>query len=447
MTFHPISILFSLLLPLGKVGWGLSFPLGEVGRGSSWKDSTFFYTPPAEEMSWARQFDSISGPGHPVVGDGRGGWRSGTGGVQYSGPRPRPEYKIDDNIVNGSAVEKGLVPPITPAVDLHLRDGVVTLGGDGCYYLTGSSGDNIWGYTKGLELWKSADLRSWEYLGLVWDLDRDAPDWARCWRRHPRRGVRAIWAPEIHYVKGNYFICYSMCPYGIGIVKSATGRPEGPYVNALDSDEPLALGIDATLFEDEDGSVYFTYAGASRIARMKDDMSGLAEPLRKVVFECPDTDPRHHAPSCRKRGFADLGHEGAVFFKRGGKYYLGAADTYEGRYSPMVAVADSIYGPYVMRHEAVPCGGGTGFFRDKEGNWWCSCFGNDNYMYFREKVGFIKIDFRDDGRIVPAKDQPFVDPSRRDAWHRAWDENWSAGPRPVPERRGHSIPRPTICAP
>ena len=73
---------------------------------------------------------------------------------------------------SGSAVDKGLVPPIRPAWELHLRDGVVTLGGDGNYYLTGSSGDNIWAWAKGIELWKSKDLHSWEYVGLVWDIDK-----------------------------------------------------------------------------------------------------------------------------------------------------------------------------------------------------------------------------------------------------------------------------------
>ena len=125
------------------------------------------YTAPAEEIAWAKQFSGISGPGEAVEGDGRGGWRSGSSGVMYYGNNPRPEYKKGDlRMCSGSAVNKGLVPPIRPAWELHLRDGVVTLGGDGNYYLTGSSGDNIWAWAKGIELWKSKDLHSWEYVGL-----------------------------------------------------------------------------------------------------------------------------------------------------------------------------------------------------------------------------------------------------------------------------------------
>ncbi len=383
------------------------------------------FTPTEEEVKWATQFDSISGPGRPVSGNGYGGWRSGSEDVRYQGDFPKPEYNLNFNgMAKGTAVEKGLVPPFKPALELHLRDGVVTLGGDGFYYLTGSSGDNIWAYTKGVELWKSPDLKSWEYLGLVWDIDKDADDWVKQWREHPRRAVRAVWAPEIHYIKGNYFICFSMCPHGIGLLKSATGKPEGPYVNAFTSNQPIVDGIDATLFEDEDGKVYFTYGNASQIALLKEDMSGFAEPFRNIVFDDPDHNPTHHASKCEKRGMNDLGHEGAVLFKRNGKYYLGAADDYEGRYSSCVAISDHIYGPYRKRHESIPCGGGTGFFQDKDGNWWCSYFGNDSQSHFREKIGFVRADFALDGRIFPAKEQPFVDERDRQDWEKIWDVVW-----------------------
>lgn len=65
-------------------------------------------------------------------------------------------------------------------------------------------------------------------------------------------------------------------------------------------------------------------------------------------------DPTHHAKKCVKRGMNDLGHEGVVLFKRDGKYYLGAADDYEGRYSTCLAMSDHIYGPYKKRHESIP---------------------------------------------------------------------------------------------
>lgn len=339
--------------------------------------------------------DSISGPGRPVVGDGHGSWQI------WRGPLMGNQQK--NRIPTGSAIKDGLLPPIKPLLELHLRDTQIGLGGDGNYYMTGSSGDNIWAYAAGLEIWKSKDLKNWEYLGLVWSIEKDGT-WEKKWQNLHGKPARALWAPEIHYLKGNYFICLSMPPTGISILKSTTGKAEGPYVHATTiTDKPFVNGIDPTLFQDDDGKVYFTWAGATKIARMKDDLSDFAEPLHQIVLENPDHDPSHHAPKCEGRGMNDLGTEGAVMFKANGKYYLGAADSYQGRYSSCVAMSDNIYGPYTGRQETVPCGGGTGFFKDKKGNWWCSFFGNDNQSPWREKPGIVKVDFTPDGKIVVSK--------------------------------------------
>ena len=78
---------------------------------------------------------------------------------------------------------------------------------------------------------------------------------------------------------------------------------------------------------------------------------------------------------------------------------------YEGRYSTCLGIADNVYGPYRSRHESVPCAGGTGFFKDKEGRWWTSYFGNDSQSPFLEKPAIVRIDFDDSGKVVVAKGQ------------------------------------------
>lgn len=288
--------------------------------------------------------------------------------------------------------------------------------------MTGSCGDDIWTQNDGVELWVSADLRSWDYLGLVWSFEKDAT-WQREWRHH-HHPVRALWAPEIHYVKGNYYITLSMPPGDRGLLKSATGRPEGPYVNALADDGKWEGDIDASLFEDADGSVYVVWGGGW-IARMKDDMSGMAEAPRMPLLISPDTVSSHHAKSCPRRcGASDIGHEGAYLFRRGNLYYLTAADQYEGRYSSVAAVADNVYGPYRLRHEAVPCSGGTCYFQDHHGNWWCTFFGNDAQAPFREMPAMIRVDFTDDGHIIPALRQPMLNASEQAQWGVQWNRIW-----------------------
>jgi xylan 1,4-beta-xylosidase len=354
-------------------------------------------------------YSGVSGAGYPVdASSGHGGWRSGSTGVAYEGEHPYPFPTLPwENYSTGSVVKNGLLPDLKPIIDVQVRDTIVCRGGDGNFYMTGSTGENIWAYNRGVELWRSPDLKQWHYMGLVWDMDKEGT-WEKAWRPLHDKPCRAIWAPEIHYVRGTYMICLSIAPTGISILKSTTGKPEGPYVHAFSPEKPVVNGIDPTLFEDDDGKVYFTYASATKIARVKDDLSGLAEDYHPIVLADPDHTPSHHADRCTPRGSNDLGTEGAVLFKANGRYYLGAADTYEGRYSTCIAMSDNIYGPYHTRHEAVPCGGGTGFFQDHSGGWWSSFFGNDNQSPFREKPAIVKIDFDAQGRIMVAAKQPFV---------------------------------------
>jgi xylan 1,4-beta-xylosidase len=372
-------------------------------------------TPPTQPATYPQPdkdlypYSGISGPGFPVTAaSAQGGYRSGSSGLAYQGEHPYPFPTLPwDNYATGSAVTNGLLPAISPLIDVQVRDTIVCRGGDGNFYMTGSTGENIWAYNRGVELWKSPDLRTWHYLGLVWDMDKEGT-WEKPWRDLHGKPCRAIWAPELHYIRKNYYICLSIAPTGISILKSTTGKPTGPYVHAFSPEKPIVNGIDPTLFEDTDGSVYFTYASATRIARLKDDLSSLAEDFHPIVLADPDHTPSHHADRCTPRGSNDLGTEGAVLFKANGRYYLGAADTYEGRYSTCLAMSDSIYGPYHSRHEPVPCGGGTGFFQDNAGGWWSSFFGNDTQTPFREKPAIVKVDFAPDGRIIVAAKQPFV---------------------------------------
>jgi hypothetical protein len=125
-------------------------------------------------------------------------------------------------------------------------------------------------------------------------------------------------------------------------------------------------------------------------------MSGIAE-SHAIQYEKPN-DPAWTRNS--------VGQEGVSIFKANGKYYLTAAGFYKGRYSSLAAISDNIYGPYKQWHEAVPCGGGTNYFKDAKGDWYCCMFGNDDQSPFREKPSLMKIGFANDGKIVVAANQP-----------------------------------------
>jgi xylan 1,4-beta-xylosidase len=391
---------------------GLGFYVGQRGYGQAGQtvstvgdSGTHISAPPPSYYPYS----GVSGPGHTLTPtSGTGGWHSGSAGVAYKGSFP-PAFPTQPwlNYATGAAVTKGLLPPLLPLLEAHVRDTIVCLGGDGHYYMTGSTGDNIWAFNDGVELWRSADLKDWDYLGLVWSVERDGT-WEKDWRTLHDLPSRAVWAPEIHYIRGNYYICLSMAPSGTAILRSSTGKPEGPFVHAFSPDKPVTSGIDPTLFEDDDGKIYFTWGGATQIIELRKEMDGFEGDLHRIVLVNPDHNPFHHAEKCVARGMNDLGHEGATLFKAHGRYYLGAADSYEGRYSTCLAISDSVYGPYHTRHESVPCAGGTGFFKDRSGHWWTSYFGNDSQSPFIEKPAIMRIDFGAGGKVMVSSEQPFV---------------------------------------
>ena len=98
---------------------------------------------------------------------------------------------------------------------------------------------------------------------MVWNIDRDGA-WEK---RIPTRDgapFRPLWAPEIAFIKGAYWICYSI-PLGVGggVLKSASGKPEGPY-KAMFQNAPAVNAIDLALFADDDGKVYLLWGAGNK---------------------------------------------------------------------------------------------------------------------------------------------------------------------------------------
>jgi len=273
---------------------------------------------------------------------------------------------------------RAALPPLQPLFDFPVRDTSVCLGGDGNYYLTGTTGFPTWWKTnEGIRVWRSADLKQWTPLGLVWRIDDGT------WQKQFHGENRAVWAPEIHYFRDTYWITFSMNFRGCGLLRSTSGKAEGPYVD-VHPQGPITGNIDASLFCDDDGKVYWVYQNGL-IARMNDDLTDLAEK------------PRLLQPS----NYKHVGFEGAYLTRHGGRYYLIAAEFLEGQYHCMVASAEQVYGPYGLRYVAVPHGGHNMFFTDKQGQWWATFFGNDPKAPFRERPAVLRIELDAQGRIQP----------------------------------------------
>lgn len=298
------------------------------------------------------------------------------------------------------------IPGLRKLMDTPLRDTSVCRGPDGYWYLTGTI-EPFFGFNEGIQVWKSKDWSQWESLGLVWKYG-DSP-----WHKPYLDQKRPLWAPEIHYLKGTFWLTYSMPGWdgpdfermrktsGSGLLRSTTGRPEGPYED-VQPHARLGDEIDASLFEDDDGSVYFLWH-CGKIARLEPDMSGLAEPGRQLITTTSDPDPRRHSALCAKifgpDSFDHVGYEGAFLFKVNETYYLCCSEMIEGRYSCMIATSSNIYGPYGPRYEAIPNAGHGMFVKDADGQWWSTFFGNDDRAPWKERPGIFPVTIGADGIV------------------------------------------------
>lgn len=313
------------------------------------------------------------------------------------------------------------MPIVKRLFPYHIRDVSVCRGANHKYYLTGTTGDT-WGVSKGIRVWESDDLKDWHLIGkdgFVWTFDQDATNNDQKGIKNARgRKMRAVWAPEIHYLKGNYWIPYSISAgYGSGLLRSTTGKPEGPYVD-ISPDHKLVSGIDATLFEDTDGEVYYIWGGGN-VKRMKSNMLGFVD--KKPPLKLLDAEGK------------SVGYEGVNMYYKNGAYYLMAAEwngegpqrghlmrttnenrrSADGRYDCMVAMSKHLLGPYSKSYIALPHGGHNMIFDDFDGNTWASLFGNDAAAApFREQPGLVPMMFDQDKIIRPNIPYPFKSTSQ-----------------------------------
>ena len=328
------------------------------------------------------------------------------GAVELKLP-PRPEnYNPAGHLDNRVELE--------PLLETPLRHTYITRGPDGGYYLTGTvsrdgRGDDFQN-NDGVWLWRSADLEEWESLGQVWSIEKQGSDWQRRHNLNPEDPagplVRGVTAPEIHFLKGTWWIAYSMNGRGTGLLRSTSGKPEGPYE---DMGRITAGEGSPSLFEDFDGTVYWVW-GPGRIAKMKEGMSGLAEDPRQLTFEArfPLTArmPKLHFPESVGILKTEEGRRRYFLIVESGSCRLGqyTRDTH-------IFASDSLFGGYSndgdLKHTTLLLehGAQSTVFQDAEGKWHATFYGADSKAVWRDRPGIVSLTY-DRGRGRPVRGHP-----------------------------------------
>lgn len=249
-------------------------------------------------------------------------------------------------------------------IDVRVHDPVM-IEQDGTYYLFDTG--------RGIGVMASPDMEAWEELPPVFE---EPPAWAT--GMIPRfRGH--IWAPDISFHDGTYYLYYSASSFGsnnsaIGVATNTTLDPDdpdyewvdhGPVVRSVRGRD-LWNAIDPNLVVDDAGDPWLTFGSfwtGIKLVRLADDRLSVARPEqwrtiagRHRYWKLDDADAGDTLSSAIEAPF---------IFEKDGTYYLfvswdrccaGPNSTYK----IVVGRSDRVTGPYLDRAgEDMRLGGGT----------------------------------------------------------------------------------------
>lgn len=248
------------------------------------------------------------------------------------------------------------------AQDIRVHDPVM-IREDSTYYLFCTG--------QGISVFSSKDMKRWKREDKVF---AEPPQWAL--KAVP--GFKGhIWAPDISYHDGKYYLYYSVSAFGkntscIGLAINSTLNPDDPNFKWEDqgkviqsvSGRDMWNAIDPNLIMDEDGTPWLSFGSfwnGIKLVKLRNDLTSIAENPQE--WHTLASRPRKTETGEEEAGSGAI--EAPFIFKKNGWYYLFVSFDYccrgiESNYKIMVGRADSITGPYKDRNgQQMVYGGGT----------------------------------------------------------------------------------------
>ncbi|MFT3824802.1 MAG: arabinan endo-1,5-alpha-L-arabinosidase [Chitinophagaceae bacterium] len=289
---------------------------------------------------------------------------------------------------------------------------------------------------RGIAMWSSKDMVNWKPEKPVFD---SAPRWAveavPGFKNH-------IWAPDISYYKGQYFLYYSVSAFGkntscIGVATNKTLHTGSPDYKWTDHGKVIQSvpgvthwnAIDPNLITDRSGTPYLVFGSfwdGLKMVKLKKDRLQVAEDINSI----PTVASRRKDPSAQMPATpgnpADAGGnaiEAPFIFKKDKYYYLFASIDYcckgvNSTYKMIVGRSKDVKGPYVDK-DGVPLakGGGTIVLQGNEkwhgvGHNAVCTFNNTDYLIFhgydaadngKSKLRIEKLQWVDEWPLVNEK--------------------------------------------
>ena len=271
---------------------------------------------------------------------------------------------------------------------------------DGTYYLFCTG----WG----VSMYSSSDMENWKKEEPVFE---EAPEWAV----DAVPGFRGhIWAPDIFYQDGTYYLYYSVSSFGkntscIGVATNQTLDPDSPDYQWEDQGKVIQSvpgrdlwnAIDPNIAIGEDGNPWMSFGSfweGMKLVRLDENLIEIAQKpqewytiaKRRRDFTTPDREPGHAAV------------EAPFIFKKDAYYYLFVSFDYccrgvHSTYKIMVGRSKSIKGPYVDRKGKKLLEGGGTLIAEGDDRW--AAVGHNSAYTFNgtDYLVFHAYDLNDEG--------------------------------------------------
>jgi arabinan endo-1,5-alpha-L-arabinosidase len=222
----------------------------------------------------------------------------------------------------------------------------------------------------GISNWSSVDMKTWKPEKPVFAA---APGWA----------VKAIpefkghiWAPDISFYKGQYYLFYSVSAFGkntscIGLASNVTLNTSDPAFHWTDHGKVIQSvpgrddwnAIDPNLIVDEQGTPWLTFGSfwsGIKLVKLNDHLTGVAQPeeWRGLAKR-----PRDFETDEREAGNGAI--EAPFIYKHDKYYFLFVSFDFccrgnESTYKIMTGRSENVTGPYLDGNgKPMAQGGGT----------------------------------------------------------------------------------------
>ena len=215
---------------------------------------------------------------------------------------------------------------------------------------------------RGINMFKSTDLKTWQRTGSVFR--RGVPAWAR--REVP--GTNGIWAPDLSYHDGLYYMYYSVSTFGgqrsvIGLAVNKAIDPASPDYKWEDRGKVIESApgvtdfnaIDPAMFVDQEGRWWLVWGSYWTGLKITELDPSTGKPKADAEIQPVAARPEH--PSHAIEAPYVIFHEGY--------YYMfvswdSCCDGAKSTYKVMVGRSKDPTGPYVdATGKAMLEGGGT----------------------------------------------------------------------------------------